>query len=143
MAENNEVFETTMEMEEDVTATAGPGVVKIANDVVATIAGMAASEVPGVAGMSGGLVGGIAEKLGRKNLGKGIKVDVKEASATIEIYIIVEYGVKIQEVAKNIQESVTSAIENMTGLVTDAVNVFVQGVSFPQPQKEEAPAVAE
>ncbi len=141
MTENNEVFE--VEMDEDMAANASPGVVKIANDVVATIAGMAASEVPGVAGMSGGLVGGIAEKLGRKNLGKGIKVEVKESSATIEIYIIVEYGVKIQEVAKNIQESVTSAIENMTGLVTDAVNVFIQGVSFPQPQKEEAPAVAE
>lgn len=141
MTENKDVFEAAMEMDSEIAA--GPGVVKIANDVVATIAGLAASEVPGVAGMSGGLVGGIAEKLGRKNLGKGIKVDVKEDSATIEIYIIVEYGVKIQEVAKNIQESVTSAIENMTGLVTDAVNVFVQGVSFPQTQKEEAPAVAE
>lgn len=138
MTESNEVFEATIE-EDGVNGAPNPGVVKIANDVVATIAGLAASEVPGVAGMSGGLVGGIAEKLGKKNLSKGIKVEVKEASATIEIYIIVEYGVKIQEVAKNIQESVTSAIENMTGLLTDAVNVYVQGVSFPQPQKEEAP----
>ena len=137
MTENNDVFEAVIE-DEIVEESVNPGVVKIANDVVATIAGLAATEVPGVAGMSGGIVGGIAEKLGRKNLSKGIKVDVKEASAAIEIYIIVEYGVKIQEVAKNIQESVTSAIENMTGLVTDAVNVYVQGVAFPQPKKEEA-----
>jgi len=108
------------------------GTVKIANDVVATIAGLAAADVEGIAGMSGGVAGGIAEMLGRKNLTKGVKVEVGEQEALIEIYCIVEYGTSITSVASNVQTRVKSAVESMTGLHVQAINVHVQGVTFPQ-----------
>ena len=92
------------------------GTVKISEEVVAIIAGIAAMEVPGVAGMSGGLAGGIAEMLGRKNLSKGVKVEVGEKEAAIDLYIIVEYGCRIPDVAWEIQEKVKKAVETMTGL---------------------------
>lgn len=102
--------------------------VKIANEVVAIIAGVATSEVAGVAGMSGGIVGGISEMLGKKNFSKGIKVDVEENDAIIEIYIIVDYGVRIPDVAWNLQKKVKTAVEEMTGLNVLKVNIHVQGV---------------
>lgn len=91
------------------------GSIRIADEVVSIVAGLAATEVPGVAGMSGGIVGGIAEMLGRKNLSKGVKVEVGEKEAAVDLYIIVEYGVRIPEVALRIQEAVKRAIESMTG----------------------------
>ncbi len=112
------------------------GTIRIANEVVGVIAGLAATEVEGVAGMSGGIAGGIAEMLGRKNLSKGVKVEVGEREAAIDLFIIVEYGVSIPDVALRIQENVKRAIENMTGLVVVEVNIHVQGVTF-QPEKEE------
>lgn len=118
------------------------GEVRIANEVVGIIAGLAASEVEGVAGMSGGLAGGIADLLGRKNLSKGVKVEVGEEQAEIDLFVVVEYGVRIPEVASNIQENVKRAIESMTGLDVVAVNVHVLGVTFPnapQPSAEEKP----
>ncbi|MDO4581156.1 MAG: Asp23/Gls24 family envelope stress response protein [Bacillota bacterium] len=117
------------------------GSVKIASDVVATIAGLAASEVAGIAGMSGGVAGGIAEMLGRKNLTKGVKVEVVESSCTIDIFSIIEYGVSITEVAAKVQANVKNAVESMTGLTCTAVNVHIQGVSFPK--AEAAPAEEE
>lgn len=113
------------------------GSIKIADEVVGIIAGLAATEVEGVAGMSGGIVGGIAEILGRKNLSKGVKVEVGEREAAVDLYIIVNYGVRIPEVAWNVQENVKKAIENMTGLRVIEVNIHVQGVNFGQPLKEE------
>ncbi|QXM06020.1 Asp23/Gls24 family envelope stress response protein [Crassaminicella indica] len=113
------------------------GQIKIADEVVGIIAGLAATEVPGVAGMSGGLAGGIAEMLGRKNLSKGVKVEVGEKEAAIDLYIIVEYGVKIPDVAWQIQESVKKAIENMTGLNVIEVNIHVQGVNMEKEEKKE------
>jgi uncharacterized alkaline shock family protein YloU len=113
------------------------GSIKISDEVVAVIAGLAAMEVEGVAGMSGGIVGGIAEILGRKNLSKGVKVEVGEKEAAVDLYIIVNYGVRIPEVAWNVQENVKKAIENMTGLSVVEVNIHVQGVNFGQPVKEE------
>ncbi len=112
------------------------GTIRIANEVVGVIAGLAATEVEGVAGMSGGIAGGIAEMLGRKNLSKGVKVEVGEREAAVDLFIIVEYGVSIPDVALRIQENVKRAIENMTGLVVVEVNIHVQGVTF-QPEKEE------
>lgn len=106
------------------------GEVKIVDDVVATIAGLAATEVKGVAGMSGGFVGDIAEILGKKSLSKGVKVDVKEKVANIDLYIIVEYGTKIPDVAWKIQENVKKTIETMTGIEINEVNIHVQGVNF-------------
>lgn len=106
------------------------GSVRIADDVVAIIAGLAATEVEGVAGMSGGFAGGIAEILGRRNLSKGIKVEVSENEAFIELFIIVKYGARIPDVAWNIQENVKKAVENMTGLTTNKISVHIQGVEF-------------
>lgn len=112
------------------------GELKIANEVVGIIAGLAATEVEGVAGMSGGIAGGIAEMLGRKNLSKGVKVEVNEHETLVDLFVIVNYGVSIPEVAKNIQENVKKAIEIMTGLDVTEVNIHVLGVHFPQPQIE-------
>jgi len=118
------------------------GSIRIADEVVSIVAGLAATDVPGVAGMSGGIVGGIAELLGRRNLSKGVKVEVGEKEAAVDLYIIVEYGVRIPEVALRIQESVKRAIESMTGLVVVEANVHVQGVVLhPAETKEEEPRV--
>ena len=113
------------------------GTIRIADEVVSIIAGLAATEVEGVAGMSGGIAGGIAEILGRKNFSKGVKVEVGEKEAAIDLYIIVKYGVRIPDIALNVQEAVKAAIENMTGLSTVEVNVHVQGVGFPEDVKTE------
>jgi len=106
------------------------GSIRIADEVVRIIAGLAATEVPGVAGMSGGVVGGIAERLGRKNLSKGVKVEVGEKEAAIDLYVLIDYGSRIPDVAANIQNAVKNAIEKMTGLTVVEVNVNVQGVDF-------------
>src|SRR5574344_2842340 len=104
--------------------------IKISDDVVAVIAGVAVSEVAGVADMAGGFAGGISEVLsGKKNMAKGIKVEVGEKETKIDVNIIVEYGVRIPDVAFEIQNRVKKAVENMTGLKVLEVNVNVQGVS--------------
>ena len=104
--------------------------IKISDDVVSVIAGVAVSEVPGVAQMSGGFAGGISEVLsGKKNLAKGIKVETGEKETKIDVNIIVEYGVRIPDVAFEIQNKVKKAVENMTGLKVVEVNVHIQGVS--------------
>lgn len=113
------------------------GSVRIADDVVAIVAGLAATEVEGVAGMSGGIVGGIAEMLGRKNLSKGVKVEVGETEAAIDMFVIVEFGVRIPDVALKIQENVKKSVENMTGLKVVEINVHVQGVAFPSSEVKE------
>ncbi|MFZ5639590.1 MAG: Asp23/Gls24 family envelope stress response protein [Bacillota bacterium] len=113
------------------------GTIRIADEVVAIIAGLAATEIKGVAGMSGGLAGGIAEMLGRKNLARGVKVEVGEKEAAVDMFVIVEYGVRIPDVATRIQENVKGAIESMTGLNVVEVNVNVQGVVFPAPEPRE------
>jgi uncharacterized alkaline shock family protein YloU len=113
------------------------GGVKIADEVVAIIAGIAATEVQGVAGMSGGIAGGIAEMLGRKNLSKGVKVEVGEKEAAIDLYIIVEYGSRIPDVAWEIQERVKKSVETMTGLNCVEVNIHIQGVNIEKDHKKE------
>lgn len=117
------------------------GSVKISNDVVAIIAGVAATEVDGVAGMSGGITGGITEMLGMKNLSKGVKVEVGEEETAIDIFIIVEYGTKIGEVGIKVQKNVKDTVETMTGLNVIEVNVNIQGVNLvkedePKPEAE-------
>ncbi|MCI9017074.1 MAG: Asp23/Gls24 family envelope stress response protein [Clostridia bacterium] len=104
--------------------------IKIADDVVAVIAGVAVSEVSGVFGMAGGFAGGITEVLsGKKNLSKGIKVEVGEKETKIDVNIIVEYGTRIPDIAFEIQNRVKKAVETMTGLKVIEVNVHVQGVN--------------
>ena len=113
--------------------------IKISNDVVAVIAGVAVSEVPGVYGMSGGFAGGISEVLkGKKNLAKGIKVEATDTTAKIDVNIIVEYGSRIPDVAYEIQNRVKKAVENMTGLKVTEVNVNVQGVNTQTAVEEES-----
>ncbi|MDI6602127.1 MAG: Asp23/Gls24 family envelope stress response protein [Thermoanaerobacteraceae bacterium] len=125
-------------MDEEINATSGEmGNIKISDEVVSIIAGIAATEVEGVAGMSGGVVNGITEMLGRKNLSKGVKVEVGEKESAIDLYIIVEYGARIPEVAWKIQENVKKAVETMTGLKVVEVNIHVQGVNFAKEEKEE------
>ncbi|NLJ75780.1 MAG: Asp23/Gls24 family envelope stress response protein [Peptococcaceae bacterium] len=113
------------------------GTIRIADDVVKVIAGLAAIEIKGVAGMSGGFAGGIVEMLGKKNLSKGIKVEVGEKEAAIDLSVIMDYGVRIPDIAAQIQENVKSAVEQMTGLAVVEANVNVQGVAFASDLKEE------
>lgn len=101
----------------------------IEDEVIATIAGIAVSEVSGVAEMAGGFAGGITEVLsGKKNLAKGIKVETKEGETKIDVNIIVEYGVRIPDVAFEIQNKVKKSVEEKTGLKVSGVNVHIQGV---------------
>ena len=112
--------------------------IKISNEVIAVIAGVAVSEVPGVSAMSGGLAGGISEALkGKKNLAKGIKVEVDEKEATIDVNIIVDYGTRIPDVAFEIQNRVKKSVETMTGIKVVEVNVHVQGVNTQSLNAEE------
>ncbi|MDQ0203403.1 Asp23/Gls24 family envelope stress response protein [Pectinatus haikarae] len=115
----------------------GLGSIRIADEVVSIIAGLAATEIEGVDGMSGGLVGGIAEMLGRKNFSKGVKVEVGEQEAAVDLYLIVKYGARIPDIALLVQENVKKAIEMMTGLHVVEINIHVQGVGFPPEEKEE------
>ncbi|MGE5593197.1 MAG: Asp23/Gls24 family envelope stress response protein [Betaproteobacteria bacterium] len=117
------------------------GNIKIASEVVGVIAGLAATEVEGIAGMSGGITGGIAELLGRRNLSKGVKVEVGEKEAAVDLFVVVNYGVRIPDVAWKVQQNVKRAIESMTGREVVEVNVHVQGVSFPHEEKQETARV--
>ena len=110
--------------------------IKIAEEVVAKIAGIAASEVKGVFGMNGGLVEGFSEIFGKKSFSKGVKVQVTEKDATIDLYIIVEYGCRIPDIAWEIQNRVKTSVENMTGLKVLEVNIHVQGVNLPKDVKD-------
>lgn len=124
MEEENKI---TNEIEEvTISESTDNNEIKIADDVVAVIAGVAVSEVSGVAEMAGGFAGGITEVLsGKKNLAKGIKVEVLEKETKIDVNIIVEYGVRIPDVAFEIQNRVKKAVETMTGLKVLEVNVHV------------------
>ena len=118
------------------------GNIKISVDVVATIAGIAASQTKGVAGMYSSFAGGIAEMLGaKKNPSKGVKVDMSEDSVKIDLYIVVEYGVRVPELAWEIQEGVKNSFETMTGLGVDKVNIHIEGVSFASEENENSIAV--
>lgn len=124
----NEMNEEIIEKEEHIDSG-----VEISDDVVAVIAGIAVADVQGVAGMAKGFAGGLTEAFsGKKNLAKGIKVDVNEGKAKIDVNIIVEYGTRIPDVAFEIQSRVKKSVKEMTGLEVDAVNVHVQGVQTPQ-----------
>ena len=132
MSEENKMNEDNkgevVELEEEIKSE-NDGI-QISSDVVAVIAGVAVSEVQGVAGMAGGFAGGISEVFsGKKNLAKGIKADIEDGKAKLDVNIIVEYGSRIPDVAFEIQNRVKKAVENMTGLNVEEVNVHVQGVN--------------
>lgn len=124
-------------MAENLYNEAERGIVKISDEVVSVIAGLAASEVDGIVGMSAGIVGGFTEILsGKKNFSKGVKVNLVEENPTIDLFVVVEYGVKIHEVAEKVQENVKKSIESMTGLQVNAVNIYVQNVLLPKKEEE-------
>ena len=106
------------------------GTVKIADDVVAIIAGLAATEVKGVASMAGNIPNELIAKLGMKKLSKGVKVEVVEENVTVDLGVNLEYGFSIPETTKKVQKKVKEAIENMTGLHVEDVNVRVAGINM-------------
>ncbi|MBP3603250.1 MAG: Asp23/Gls24 family envelope stress response protein [Lachnospiraceae bacterium] len=110
----------------------GIGTVKIADDVVAIIAGLAATEVKGVVSMAGNVTNELMSKMGVKKLSKGVKVEVIGKSVKIDLALVVEYGYNIPAVSQKVQEKVKSTIENMTGLDATDVNVRIAGVEMPQ-----------
>ena len=107
----------------------GIGEVKIASDVVAVIAGLAANEVDGVDSMAGNITNELIGMLGMKNLSKGVKVVMEEGTVRVDIAINVIYGYSIPKITKQVQEKVRQQIENMTGLIVPEVNVRVAGVN--------------
>ncbi|OMF37542.1 hypothetical protein BK133_05685 [Paenibacillus sp. FSL H8-0548] len=113
------------------------GLIRISDDVVATIAGLAALETPGIAAMSGGISEGLAKRLSGKNVQKGVSVEVGQTEAAIDLRIIVHYGIPIQEVCRQLQLNVRESVENMTGLHVVEVNVKVEGVAFKEEELDE------
>ncbi len=109
------------------------GKIAFAPDVIATIANLAASEVPGITGLGGGFADSISGILGKKNFTKGVRVEVGNEETAVDISVNVKYGEKIQEVCSCVQVEVKKAIETMTGLRVVEVNVYVQSVTFEDP----------
>lgn len=106
---------------------------RVADDVIASIAGIAAAEVAGVAGLGGGLGLGLGEVLGKRPAARGVRVEVGTREAAVDVYLHVAYGVQIPVVAQRVQENVKRAVESMTGLDVVEVNVHVQGLEAPPP----------
>ena len=106
------------------------GEVRIADEVIAIIAGLAATEVEGVSSMAGNITNELVSKLGMKNLSKGIKVDIKENVVRADVALNIRFGYAIPEVSSKVQERVKSAIENMTGLEVSSVNVRIASVDI-------------
>ena len=134
---NNDILKQTEESTE--TIKESYGTISFADEVISMIAGLATIDIEGVAGMSGKLVDGITEFLGKKNFSKGIKVEVGKEDVLVNINVVVNYGVSIPDVCLNIQKSVIKAVESMAGLHVTAVNVAVQGLVFKDTPVMEAP----
>ncbi|MGL4821232.1 MAG: Asp23/Gls24 family envelope stress response protein [Bacilli bacterium] len=112
------------------------GRIQIAPEVIEIIASIAATEIEGVTSMRGSFAADVAEKLGKKNLGKGVKVELQDDSITIDVYVYLRYGINIPNVASAVQTNVRTALHTMTGLEATEVNVHVVGVQFEQPKQE-------
>ncbi|MEH7107229.1 Asp23/Gls24 family envelope stress response protein [Bacillus sp. JJ1764] len=123
-----------LEMEQE---NNGLGKIEIAPEVIEVIAGIAASEVEGVASMRGNFAAGVVERLGKKNHGKGVKVELAETGIKIDVYCLMKFGISIPSVAGKIQENIRQALLNMTALEAEEVNIHVVGVQF-ETQKQEA-----
>ena len=113
--------------------------VRISDDVVATIAAIAAGEIDGVGGMCGSRAGDIIEKLGKKNSAKGVKVEVENGNVKINMNLLASYGYKIQTVCEEVQAAVKSSVEGMTGLHVSEVSIVVQGIVSAGKEEETAP----
>jgi uncharacterized alkaline shock family protein YloU len=114
----------------------GLGKVEIAPEVIEVIAGFAASEVEGVAQMRGNFASGVVERLGKKNHGKGVKVDLSEDGITIDVYCVMMFGVSIPTVAQRIQDNTRQALYNMTALEINEINIHVVGIQFETKSQE-------
>lgn len=110
--------------------------ITISSEVIAVIAGIVSSDIPGIAGMSGGVVGGIAEKLGRRDLTKGIKVRINEEVVHIDLNVIAEYGVSIVDSTGKLKKEIRDTVEKTTGLKVAAININVLGIEVPQEEEE-------
>ena len=113
------------------------GNIKISNEVVGIIAGIAAMEIKGVHSMAGNFTDGLTNILGRRNLSKGVKVEVGEKECSIDANIRVEYGVRIPDVAVAVQQKILKAVTDMTGLKVVEVNVYVQDIYVAKEELEE------
>ncbi len=114
------------------------GNIKISVDVVSKIASIAATEIEGVSCMRSNFVNEVAQKLGAKRSGtQGVKVEITEDMASIDLYLVVDYGVKIPELAWNVQEKVKESVEAMTGLTVTAVNIHIEGINFEKENETE------
>lgn len=106
------------------------GEVRIADDVISMIAAISATEVEGVAGMSGNITSDLISKLGVKNLSRGVKVTIAEEKVSIELSLELKYGISLPKVCANVQEKVKASVEMMTGLTVDEVNIRIAGIAF-------------
>lgn len=112
------------------------GSVHISEDVVSSIAALAANEVEGVCGLSANIGADIADLLGKKNLGRGVKLVFDDDNITIDCYVVALYGYSVLEIAKNVQDKVMTAVESMTGMKVRSVNVDICGITLPREAKK-------
>jgi uncharacterized alkaline shock family protein YloU len=124
---------TSLEMNQEYN---GLGKVEIAPEVIEVIASIAASEVEGVAQMRSNFATGVVEKFGKKMHNKGIKVDLSEEGIKVEVYCVMNFGISIPQVAQQIQDNIRQTLINMTGLVTEEVNIHIVGVQFETVKQE-------
>lgn len=129
MKDTNNVLEMKQEYH-------GLGKVEIAPEVIEVIAGIAASEIEGVASMRGNFAAGVVERLGKKNHGKGVKVELAEEGIIIDVYCVMIFGVSIPTVAQKIQDNIRQALLNMTALEVNEVNIHVVGIQFESKTQE-------
>lgn len=116
--------------------TQNHGKVEIAPEVIEVIAGIAASEVEGVAQMRGNFASGVVERLGKKNHGKGIRVELAEEGIVVDVYCLMNFGVSIPSVAQKVQDNIRQALLNMTALEIEEVNIHIVGVAFDQGKQD-------
>jgi uncharacterized alkaline shock family protein YloU len=112
------------------------GKVEIAPEVIEVIAGIAANEIPGVAQMRGNFASNVTERFGKKNHGKGVKVELSQTGIKIDVFSVFNYGVSIPDIAQKIQDNIRQALKNMTALEIDEINVHVVGVQIEQKEEE-------
>ncbi|KKB42958.1 Asp23/Gls24 family envelope stress response protein [Bacillus thermotolerans] len=127
MAEESQAVNQLLEMTD---VDSGLGKIEIAPEVIEVIAGIAASEVDGVEKMRGSFASGVVERLGKKNHGKGVRVDLTEEGIKVDVYCVIAFGVSIPAVAQKIQDSIRQALLNMTALEAQEVNIHVVGIQF-------------
>ncbi len=131
---NEEVVEQALNEDSNIEIATN---LNISEDVIGIIAGLATSEVDGIAGMTLGFVDGINQILGSsKKYSKGVKVSLEGKKVVIDLFVNVKYGVRIPDVAWSAQNSVKKSVETMTGLEVSAVNINVQGIIFDKPAKD-------